>query len=156
MPTDRIYYDDAFAKVFRAQVLSCEPAFAPDEDTGAAVTKWGVKLDRTAFYPTSGGQPHDVGKLGEANVLDVIGEGDEIVHVVDRAVAVGAIEGRVDWARRFDHMQQHSGQHLLSAVFHGQFALPTVSFHLGSDICTIDLRGRRAYRGNPGAGRGSC
>ena len=66
MPTDRIYYDDAFAKVFSAQVLSCEPAFAPDEDTVAAVTKWGVKLDRTAFYPTSGGQPHDVGKLGEA------------------------------------------------------------------------------------------
>lgn len=141
MPTDRTYYDDAFTKVFSAQVLSCEPAFAPGEDTAAAVTKWGVKLDRTAFYPTSGGQPHDVGKLGEANVIDVMDEGNEIVHVVDRPVAVGAMEGSVDWARRFDHMQQHSGQHLLSAVFQGQFALPTVSFHLRSDTCTIDLRG---------------
>jgi alanyl-tRNA synthetase len=141
MSTARIYYDDAFAREFSAQVLRCEP-FAPGEESSSPGEKWSVKLDRTAFYPTSGGQPHDVGTLGDANVVNVLDEEAEIIHVVDRAVASGAIEGRIDWARRFDHMQQHSGQHLLSAVFHGQFALPTVSFHLGSDICTIDLRGR--------------
>jgi alanyl-tRNA synthetase len=141
MSTARIYYDDAFAREFSAQVLRCEP-FTPGEESSSPGEKWSVKLDRTAFYPTSGGQPHDVGTLGDANVVNVLDEEEEIIHVVDRAVASGAIEGRIEWARRFDHMQQHSGQHLLSAVFHRQFALPTVSFHLGSDICTIDLRGR--------------
>jgi len=138
MPTVRIYYDDAFAKKFSAQVLCCEPATG---DESVAPSKWRVTLDRTAFYPTSGGQPNDVGMLGGATVTDVSEEEDQIIHVVDRAVTTGAIEGRVEWARRFDHMQQHSGQHLLSAVFHRQSALPTVSFHLGSNICTIDLHG---------------
>ncbi|MDP9340156.1 MAG: alanyl-tRNA editing protein [Acidobacteriota bacterium] len=141
MPTARIYYDDAFTRKFTAQVVSCEPAGAPGD--GSPVQKqWRVKLDRTAFYPTSGGQPHDLGRLGDVNVVDVIDEDDEIIHVVDRAIEAGTVKASIDWARRFDHMQQHSGQHLLSAVFHAKFALPTVSFHLGSDICTIDLRGR--------------
>jgi alanyl-tRNA synthetase len=140
MSTVRIYYGDAFAREFTAQVRSCEPASTPSTDSPAHPL-WRVKLDRTAFYPTSGGQPHDVGELGGACVVDVVDEGEEVIHVVDRAVEVGPITGSIDWARRFDHMQQHTGQHLLSAVFHSKFALPTVSFHLGADICTIDLRG---------------
>jgi alanyl-tRNA synthetase len=75
-------------------------------------------------------------------VVEVLDEDDEVIHVVDKAIAVGAVKGTIDWERRFDHMQQHTGQHVLSAVFHSRFALPTVSFHLGSDVCTIDVRGR--------------
>jgi alanyl-tRNA synthetase len=139
MPTARIYYDDAFAREFSARVRSCEPVSL--DGSTAPASQWHVKLDRTAFYPTSGGQPNDVGTLGDAAVSDVRDEEAEIIHVLNRAVAVGAIEGRVEWARRFDHMQQHSGQHLLSAIFHRLYAVQTVSFHLGADICTIDLRG---------------
>jgi len=135
MATRRIYYDDSFARDFTAQVLSCEPV--PRETASACE----VILDATALYPTSGGQPHDLGKLGDANVLDVRDDGDEIVHIVDREVALGYVNGCVDWKRRFDHMQQHTGQHLLSAMFQERFGRPTVSFHLGSDISTIDLRG---------------
>jgi alanyl-tRNA synthetase len=98
-------------------------------------------LDQTAFYPSSGGQPNDLGRLGDSRVLDVRDDGEEIAHIIDRELPLGAIDGCVDWGRRFDHMQQHTGQHLLSAMFQERFGLPTVSFHLGSDLCTIDLRG---------------
>jgi alanyl-tRNA synthetase len=98
-------------------------------------------LDRTAFYPTSGGQPFDTGWIGEARVVDVVDDGEEIIHLVDRAVALGPMKARIDWPRRFDHMQQHTGQHLLSAVFQQKYSLPTVSFHLGAELCSIDLRG---------------
>jgi alanyl-tRNA synthetase len=134
MATRRLYYDDSFAREFSARVLSCEPAL---HQTQAA---WEAILDMTALYPTSGGQPHDLGKIGEANVLDVRDAGDEIEHIVDREVALGDVQGCVDWARRFDHMQQHTGQHLLSAMFQERFGRPTVSFHLGSEVSTIDLR----------------
>jgi len=100
-----------------------------------------VVLDCTALYPTSGGQPHDLGKLDDANVLDVRDDGEDIVHVIDRELPLGAVRGCVDWGRRFDHMQQHTGQHLLSAMFQERYGRPTVSFHLGNDLCTIDLRG---------------
>lgn len=153
MPTQRIYYDDSFAREFSAEVLSCEPvaaagtgdaAAASDARSGApgAAKLWRVTLERTAFYPTSGGQPHDVGRLGAANVVDVLDEDDDLVHLVDAAIELATVSGVVDWGRRFDHMQQHSGQHVLSAVFHKNFSLPTVSFHLGGNLCTIDLRGR--------------
>jgi alanyl-tRNA synthetase len=135
MATRRLYYDDSYQREFNAQVLSCEPAL---HGTTAA---WVVVLDNTALYPTSGGQPNDLGKLGDAIVLDVRDEGEDIVHVVDREVPIGPLPGCVDWVRRFDHMQQHTGQHLLSAMFHERYGRPTVSFHLGSEICTIDLRG---------------
>ena len=79
--------------------------------------------------------------LGEAVVLDVRDEDDEVVHIVDREVELGVVRGCVNWPRRFDHMQQHTGQHLLSAMFQERFGLPTVSFHLGVEICSIDLRG---------------
>ena len=134
MPTQRLYYDDAFLREFSAAALTS------DQDP-ARLEMWRVKLDRTAFYPTSGGQPHDLGQLGDRHIVDVIDEGDEIAHIVDGPLSAGPVKGRIDWARRFDHMQQHTGQHLLSAIFHQKFCLPTVSFHLGADTCTIDLRG---------------
>jgi alanyl-tRNA synthetase len=140
MATHRIYYDDCYLQNFEARVVSCLP-FAPVQLESGTRPAWEVLLDRTAFYPTSGGQPHDIGKLGDANVLDVHEEGEEILHIVDRELETGAVDGCVQWPRRFDHMQQHTGQHLLSAMFEERFGLPTVSFHLGAELCTIDLRG---------------
>ncbi len=141
MATRRLYYDDSFLKEFTAKVLSCKPA-ATASSPASKVPAWEVILDQTAFYPNSGGQPCDFGKLGDAEVLDVCDRGEEIVHVVDRPVEAGGVKGCIDWARRFDHMQQHTGQHLLSAMFQKHFDLPTVSFHLGAEVCTIDMRGR--------------
>jgi len=156
MTTKRLYYDDAFQREFTAEVLSCEPGTgaalggtAALETSAGATTLatpsgplWRVKLDRTAFYPSSGGQPHDTGRLGDAHVVDVLDEEDEVIHVVDKPIEIASVQGNIDWERRFDHMQQHTGQHVLSAVFHSRFSLPTVSFHLGSDVCTIDVRGQ--------------
>ena len=135
MATHRIYYDDSFARDFSAEVLNCEPC------VHGTTPAYEVILDSTALYPTSGGQPHDGGKLGDANVLDVRDDGDEIVHIVDRELPQGSVHGCVDWVRRFDHMQQHTGQHLLSAMFQERFGRPTVSFHLGAELSSIDLRG---------------
>src|SRR5256884_7089564 len=140
MATRRLYYDDAFETEFTARVISCESALVPSFPEAKAPA-WEVVLDRTSFYPTSGGQPHDLGKLGDANVLDVRDAEDEIVHVVDQPVELGEVKGCINWPRRFDHMQQHTGQHLLSAMFQERFGMPTVSFHLGTEICTVDLRG---------------
>jgi alanyl-tRNA synthetase len=100
-----------------------------------------VYLDRTAFYPTSGGQPFDIGELGGLKVLEVTDEGDRIAHVLADALTETEVFGRIDRYRRFDHMQQHTGQHLLSAVLVELFDAPTVSFHLGSEACTIDVAG---------------
>jgi alanyl-tRNA synthetase len=140
MATRRLYYDDAFQDNFTAQVLSCQPL--ADPLAGHDATCWGVLLDQTHLYPTSGGQPNDLGKLGEADVLDVRDlENEDVLHVVDRPVPTGRIAACIHWPRRFDHMQQHTGQHLLSAVFQERFGLPTVSFHLGESVSTIDLQG---------------
>jgi alanyl-tRNA synthetase len=128
--TDRLYHHDACLKEFDAQVLGCTPE----------ADHYHVVLDRTAFYAASGGQPHDTGSLGAARVLEVIEAGDDtIVHVTDRHLSPGVVHGAIDWPRRFDHMQQHTGQHLLSAVFLERFRLRTVSFHLGKEVSTIDL-----------------
>jgi alanyl-tRNA synthetase len=129
--TDRIYYTDPGCRAFDATVVAAEPA--------GEVTR--VRLDRTAFYPTSGGQPFDMGRLGDARVVDVVDEeGGEIVHLVDRMLPTGArVHGELDWPRRFDHMQQHTGQHLLSAAFDRLFDVRTVSFHMGAEASTIDL-----------------
>lgn len=140
MTTRRLYYDDSFEREFTARVVYCEP-LPPDLNSGITAPALGLLLDRTAFYPTSGGQPNDLGKIGDANVLDVRDEGDEIIHVVDRRPGSPDVLGCVNWPRRFDHMQQHTGQHLLSAMFQERFGRPTVSFHLGTDVSTIDLRG---------------
>src|SRR5215469_1537805 len=128
--TERLYYDDAFLREFDAAVIACEPAG----------DRWHLRLDRTAFYPTSGGQPFDTGKLNDVAVVDVSDEhGDEIVHAVERPVVSTEVHGVIDWQRRFDHMQQHTAQHMLSAAFIELFGFQTVSFHLGRDISTIDL-----------------
>jgi alanyl-tRNA synthetase len=127
----RLYYTDSTLRTFTARVLASDPQ-------GDRVE---LVLDRTAFYPTSGGQPFDVGTLGGERVIEVHDREDgEIVHVVERPLPVGAtVAGEVDWARRFDHMQQHTGQHLLSAAFDRLFGVRTVSFHLGAETSTIDL-----------------
>jgi len=129
--TTRLYYLEPDRQSFEAIVTAC------DADDG----RCGVVLDRTAFYPTSGGQPHDTGRLGEATVFDVVEREDgEVVHVVDRPLRVGAaVDGRIDWPRRLDHMQQHTGQHILSAAFDRLLQAQTISFHLGSATSTIDL-----------------
>jgi alanyl-tRNA synthetase len=125
-----IYYTDSQLTEFDAVVVrAAESAGRP-----------AVVLDITAFYPTSGGQPHDTGTLGGANVVDVLEEGGEILHVLDRPVPVGAdVHGLIDSNRRFDHMQQHTGQHILSAAFDKLSAARTVGFHLGALVSTVDL-----------------
>jgi alanyl-tRNA synthetase len=131
MKTERLYYNDPYLLEFDATVL----------DTKLIGDRVGVILDKTAFYPTSGGQPNDVGLINEASVIDCIEEDDAgtIVHVVDRELANGPAHCRIDAARRSDHMQQHSGQHVLSQAFVELFKWPTVSFHMGAVTCTIDL-----------------
>jgi alanyl-tRNA synthetase len=128
--TFRLYYTDPYLVEFDAQVTRLE-----EHDGHPAAI-----LDRTAFYPSSGGQPFDTGHLGDARVVDVV-DRDEggILHVLDRAVPPGPAHGRIDWTRRFDHMQQHTGQHLLSAAFDRLLRVRTESFHLGAGSSTIDL-----------------
>jgi len=138
--TERLYYHDSYLIEFRARVVSVSPDAASPE-------RQRVYLDRTAFYPTSGGQPFDIGELGGVKVLEVADEGDRIAHVLAGALAdidalpATEVEGRIDLDRRFDHTQQHTGQHLLSAVLLELFDAPTLSFHLGADACTIDVEG---------------
>jgi alanyl-tRNA synthetase len=131
----RLYYRDPLRLAFEARVQACAPA--PPSHPGA----WAVRLDETAFYPTTGGQPFDTGRLGEARVTDVFeDEAGDVVHVVDRPLEPGAVvAGEVDRARRLDHRQQHSGQHVLSAAFVRTAKVATVSFHLGATVSTIDL-----------------
>ena len=136
--TDRLYYDDPYKREFDATVVSIQPYATP----AGAAARQAVYLDRTAFYPTTGGQPFDTGTLGPSRIVDVIDdENGDVVHVVEGSVPrVGeTVRGVVDWPRRFDHMQQHTGQHVLSAAFVRLLSVKTVSFHLGSDVSTIDL-----------------
>ena len=135
MTTRRLYYDDAFVREFSAHVRGCEPAVA------GGAPAWRVVLDQTAFYPASGGQPYDLGCIAGVSVLEVCDEDDEIVHIIGQPLAHEKVACSIDWPRRFDHMQQHTGQHLLSAMFLERFGRQTVSFHLGADLSTIDLRG---------------
>jgi alanyl-tRNA synthetase len=128
--TERLYYDDPYLREFDAAIVER----TTHEGTPALV------LDRTAFYPTSGGQPFDVGVLSGVRVLDVLDTEDgRLLHVVERLPDGDAVHGTIDWARRFDHMQQHTGQHVLSAAFDHLLGARTQSFHLGADYSTIDL-----------------
>ena len=127
--TQRLYYTDSYLRDFHARVV--------DRSADGRT----VYLDRTAFYPTSGGQPFDTGTIGGVAVVEVADEEDRVAHRLAGAVAADEVECSVDWTRRFDHMQQHTGQHLVSAVFEERFALHTVSFHLGAESATIDLEG---------------
>jgi alanyl-tRNA synthetase len=125
--TERLYLADPYLRSFRARVVEMREL----EGKPAAV------LDRSAFYPEGGGQPGDRGLLGGVRVLDTQERAGAVLHVVEKPLE-GEVEGEIDWARRFDHMQQHHGQHLLSAAF-DKAGAPTVSFHLGERTCTIDL-----------------
>jgi alanyl-tRNA synthetase len=129
--TERLYYTDSSSLEFDASVVSC------DVEAGRTL----VTLDRTAFYPTSGGQPFDMGTLGDAAVIEVLDlEDGRIAHVVDRPIPPGqTVHGRIDVARRFDHMQQHTGQHILSAAFDRLHQARTVGFHLGALVSSLDL-----------------
>jgi len=136
MKTERLYYNDCYLREFDAAVLSA----APD---GEHVK---VYLDRTAFYPDSGGQPSDSGSLSGLAVLEIVDEGEAIAHVLERRPETDRVKGMIDWTRRFDHMQQHTGQHILSAAFEKAGGYKTVSFHLGSESSTIDLDSDRLGR----------
>lgn len=131
-PVRRLYYEDAYLKQFTAKVTGCEAS-----KDGFAVT-----LDRTAFYPEGGGQPADHGVLGGVKVLDVQEKGEKIFHTTDGPLAVGAaVEGRIDWPRRFLLMQQHTGEHILSGITHRLFQLDNVGFHMGAKAVTVDFNG---------------
>ncbi|MCS7038863.1 MAG: alanyl-tRNA editing protein [Anaerolineae bacterium] len=129
-PTRKLYWADPLRRRFTARVLWRQEGERP-----------AVVLNRTLFYPTGGGQPHDTGRLGGANVLGVEETDGVIVHYLDRLPAGDEVDGELDWPRRWDHMQQHSGQHLLSAAFLNLLERPTIGFHLGAETVTIDLPG---------------
>ena len=128
--TIHLYYADSYLTEFAGIVLE-------QRKLGG---KTMVTLDQTAFYPTSGGQPHDTGMLGSAHVVEVEEDpSGAILHVVDSPIQLGPVLGRIDWECRFDHMQQHTGQHILSQAFIKVAQAPTVSFHLGNETSTIDV-----------------
>ena len=127
--TERLYYADSYLRDFNATIVELA------EDGRR------VYLDRTAFYPTSGGQPHDTGRLNGVEVTDVVDEGERVAHLLAQPVTGTEAVGQVDWPRRFDHMQQHTGQHLLSAVVSDLFGYSTVGVHFGEEGSTIDLDG---------------
>ncbi|MHB9145467.1 MAG: alanyl-tRNA editing protein [Symbiobacteriia bacterium] len=143
MQTERLFHHDAYLRDFTARVVRLV------ENQG----RRGVELDRTAFYATAGGQPHDTGRLAGLAVVDVTDEDGAIIHWLDGPAAAATVDaqaqpafaegeevrGEVDWPRRFDHMQQHDGQHILSGAFWNLLKAETVSFHLGADAVTIDL-----------------
>ena len=130
--TIRLYYDDAQLARFSASVT---------EIAGEGRI---VYLDRTAFYPTSGGQPHDLGTIAEVSVVDVVDEESRIAHHLAEPLGLPAgamVVGQIDVARRIDHMQQHTGQHLLSALLTDEYGWPTVSVHFGDESSTVDVAG---------------
>ena len=130
MMTQKLYETDSYLKTFSAEVLLCEQAKGG----------YAVVLDRTAFYPEGGGQPCDLGILGGARVLDVHEKDGVIVHTMDAPLS-GTVEGTIDWDRRFDLMQQHSGEHLISGTVHRLYGYENVGFHMGADLITIDFSG---------------
>lgn len=130
METEKLYYHDAYLRAFDARVTDCRPG----RDGQYLIT-----LDRTAFYPEGGGQPADWGRLGPVRVLDVHEKQGEILHSCDGPLTPGdSVHGEIDWPRRFDHMQQHSGEHIVSGMLCAAFHCDNVGFHMGADSVTID------------------
>lgn len=129
MREKRLYYDQSYLQEFQSR-----PVFT--EKRGDL---WYVELEQTAFYPTSGGQPHDTGSLNSIAVIDVVEEDERILHVLASDPGEGMMTGRIDWQRRFDFMQQHSGQHILSQAFLQRLEAMTIGFHLTETTLTIDL-----------------
>lgn len=130
--TRRLYYEDVYRKEFKAEVLECREA----------KKGWHVILDKSAFYPEGGGQPSDTGTLGGAAVTEVHEKNGELLHYTDRPLEPGTeVTGKICWERRFDLMQQHSGEHMVSGLIHEAYGYDNVGFHMGSDVITIDFNG---------------
>ncbi len=127
--TTRLYYEDPYLTQFEAQVVCSQKC-----DEG-----YWLKLDKSAFYPTSGGQPNDLGKIAGINVLDVVEEDGDVLHLVEALPQTSVVHCEIDWQRRYDFMQQHAGQHVLSSVFEKLFDADTVGFHLTERSLTVDL-----------------
>lgn len=126
----KLYEENSFLTRFSAVVESCTQG----------KKGWDIVLDQTAFYPEGGGQPYDIGVLGGVKVLEVHDRAGQVVHTCDAPLEVGSsVEGEIDWARRFDLMQHHSGEHIVSGIAHGMFGCDNVGFHMGADVITIDL-----------------
>lgn len=142
--TERLYYTDSYLRDFEAAVVDLA-------DEGRR-----VYLDRTAFYPTSGGQPHDTGRLDGIQITDVVDEGERIAHLLTQPVRGMKAVGQLDWPRRFDYMQQHSGQHLLSAVLNDLYGYATVGVHFGPESSTVDLDGPSLNQDQIGKVEDSC
>ena len=138
MDTIKLYYDDVLMREFDATVLSCE----------RGKNGWAVVLDRTVFYPEGGGQPSDHGTLGAVSVTDVHEKDGVITHTCDGPLPVGeTVHGAIDWARRFDHMQQHSGEHIVSGLLCAAYHCDNVGFHLGEDTVIIDYNADIPWEG---------
>ena len=136
METEKLYYSDAYLTEFEATVLACE-----ESKKGYLVT-----LNRTAFYPEGGGQPADHGTLGGVSVTDVHEKDGVVLHTCSAPLAAGAeVHGKIDWQRRFDHMQQHSGEHIVSGMLCQAFHCDNVGFHMGADVVTIDYNAEMTW-----------
>ena len=134
METEKLYYTDAYLTSFTATVLDCQPS-----KNNTSAPAWLVVLDRTAFYPEGGGQPADHGTLDRAAVTDVHERDGVIFHTCSQPMEIGTtVTGKIHWLRRFDHMQQHSGEHILSGILCADYHCDNVGFHLGADVVTID------------------
>ena len=128
----RLYYEEPYLQEFKGKILE---KIKIDGKTA-------LILDNTCFYPTSGGQPNDLGYIQNVPILDVIEDNERIIHILKEGIEEecgDTVIGKIDWKRRFDHMQQHSGQHILSAAFEKLWNAETVSFHLGDEVCTLDI-----------------
>jgi len=130
--TKRLYYEEPYLQEFKGKIL----------EKIKIGGKPALILDNTCFYPTSGGQPNDLGYIQGVSIVDVIEDNEKIIHVLKEGIEEeygDTVIGKIDWTRRFDHMQQHSGQHILSAAFEKLWNTDTVSFNLGDEICTLDI-----------------
>ena len=128
----KLFYEDCNMAEFSAAVIGCL-----ETEKG-----WLVTLDQTAFYPEGGGQACDIGVLGGVNVLDVRESGEEILHLCDGKLEIGTtVHGRIDWERRFDLMQQHTGEHIVSGLIHQKFGYHNTGFHVGKDVMEVDFDG---------------
>ena len=132
METRKLYYEDCHLRQFTATVTSCT-----ETEKG-----WEIVLDQTAFYPEGGGQACDLGTICQAQVLDVQEQGEQVVHLCDAPLSVGqTVKCEIDWARRFDLMQQHTGEHLLSGLIHDRFGYSNSGFHVGAEVMEVDFDG---------------
>lgn len=130
--TEKLFYEDCHLLTFSAGVTGCE----------AAGENWHITLDKTAFYPEGGGQAGDIGKLGDVRVLDTKELGEAIVHICSGPLDVGAqVQGCVDKDHRFDLMQQHTGEHIVSGLLHSRFGYQNTGFHVGKDVMEVDFDG---------------